>query len=278
MEGLRATHPITWLLEIAYVKRSSYYKWRNTQSQRDEKAKQDQDISEHMMGVHFLHPEYGCPRMTHFLNENDFNINHKKVYRLMKEMNIQSVIRKKRKRHGHTPSVIQPNRLKRKFKASGPNQKMVTDITYVSDGKQFYYLSVIQDLFNNEIVGWELSKRNDLELVLNTVEKWAKKKDVAEAVLHSDQGFQYTSKVYNNRLEEYSIKGSHSRKGNCLDNACVESFFSHLKTEKLYIIQCNSEIEIRQAIEDYIYHYNYKRIQKKLNKRAPIEYRHALAA
>jgi putative transposase len=278
IEGLRDSYPITWLLEIAYVKRSSYYKWRNTQSQRDEKAKQDQDIREHMMGIHFLHPEFGCPRMTHCLNENDFNINHKKVYRLMKEMNIQSVIRKKRKRHGHTPSVIQPNRLKRKFNASGPNQKMVTDITYVSDGKQFYYLSVIQDLFNNEIVGWELSKRNDLELVLNTVEKWTKKKDVTEAVLHSDQGFQYTSKAYNNSLEEYSIKGSHSRKGNCLDNACIESFFSHLKTEKLYIEQCKSEMEIRQAIEDYVYYYNYKRIQKKLKQRAPIEYRHALAA
>jgi len=265
-------------LEIAYVKRASYYKWRVTQSKRDERAKQDHDIREHMMGIHLLHPEFGCPRMTFTLKENDYKINHKKVYRLMKEMNIQSVIRKKRKRHGHTPSVIQPNRLKRKFSATGPNQKMVTDITYVSDGKQFYYLSVIQDLFNNEIVAWKLSDRNDLELVLNTVEKWTKKKDVAEAVLHSDQGFQYTSKTYNNRLEEYGIKGSHSRKGNCLDNACVESFFSHLKTEKLYIEQCKSEVEIRQAIEDYIYHYNYKRIQKKLKQRAPIEYRHALAA
>ncbi|MGY6210894.1 DDE-type integrase/transposase/recombinase [Cytobacillus firmus] len=77
--------------------------------------------------------------------------------------------------------------------------------------------------------------RNDLELVLNTVENWTKKKDVAEAVLHSDQGFQYTSMLYSSRLEDYGIKGSHSRKENCLDNACVESFFSHLKTEKLYI-------------------------------------------
>ncbi|WP_248737889.1 IS3 family transposase, partial [Neobacillus rhizosphaerae] len=275
IEGLRNVYPITWLLEIAYIKRASYYKWRSTQFKRDERTKQDQDICEHMMGIHLLHPEVGCPRMTYLLKENDYKINHKKVYRLMKEMNIQSVIRKKRKRHGHTPSVIHPNRLKRKFKATGPNQKMVTDITYVSDGKQFYYLSVIQDLFNNEIVSWELSKRNDLELVLNTVEIWTKKKDVAEAVLHSDQGFQYTSKGYNNRLEAYSIKGSHSRKGNCLDNACIESFFSHLKTEKLYIEQCKSEVEIRQAIEDYIYHYNYKRIQKKLKQRAPIEYRHA---
>jgi transposase InsO family protein len=196
----------------------------------------------------------------------------------MKEMKIQSVIRKKRKYHGHSPSVIHPNRLNRRFKALGPNQKMATDITFVTDGRQFYYLSVIQDLFNNEVVSWELSKRNDLELVLNTVDKWTKKRDVADAVLHSDQGFQYTSKAYNNRLETFSVKGSHSRKGNCLDNACIESFFSHLKTEKLYLIQCKTEGELRQAIEDYIYHYNYKRTQKKLNKRAPIEFRHALAA
>lgn len=278
IEELRGIYPVTWLLEISYVKRSSYYKWRATQSKREEKVIQEQDIREHIMGIHFLHPEFGYPRITDWLNEDDFVINHKKVYRLMKELGIQSVIRKKRKRHGHQPSVINPNRLKRKFKALGPNQKMVTDITYVTDGKKFYYLSVIQDLFNNEIVAWQISERNNIELVMDTVNDWIMKKDVAEAILHSDQGFQYTSKTYNNRLEEYGIKGSHSRKGNCLDNACVESFFSHLKTEKLYIEQCKSEEELRQAIEDYIYHYNYKRTQKRLKKRAPIEYRHALAA
>lgn len=278
VEGLRGEHPITWLLEIACIKRSSYYKWKTTKEYREKKKAQEQDVREHILGIHLLYPEFGRPRITDWLNESDFLINHKKVYRLMKEMEIQSVIRKKRKHHGYTPSVVYPNRLQRKFKALGPNQKMVTDITYVSDGKQFYYLSVIQDLFNNEIVAWQISKRNDLELVLKTVDEWTKKKDVAGAVLHSDQGFQYTSKAYNKRLETFGIKGSHSRKGNCLDNACIESFFSHLKTEKLYIAQCKSEEEIRQAIEDFIYHYNYKRTQKKLNKRAPIEYRHALAA
>lgn len=265
-------------MEIASIKRGSYYKWKGTLPQREERIKQEQDVREHIMAIHFIHPEFGRPRITDWLKESDFLINHKKVYRLMKEMDIQSVIRKKRKRHGHTPSVIYPNRLQRNFKAMGPNQKMATDITYVSDGKQFYYLSVIQDLFNNEIVAWQVSNRNDMDLVLNTVNEWTKKKDVAEAVLHSDQGFQYTSKAYNNRLETYSIIGSHSRKGNCLDNACIESFFSHLKSEKLYIEQCKSEEELRQAIEDFIYHYNYKRTQKKLKKRAPIEYRHALVA
>ncbi|TCZ69676.1 IS3 family transposase [Paenibacillus albiflavus] len=159
-----------------------------------------------------------------------------------------------------------------------PQQKMVTDITYISDGSKFYYLSVIQDLFNNEIVAWQLSERNDVELVLDTVERWTRKRDVAEAVLHSDQGFQYTSQAYNTRLEAFGVKGSHSRKATCLDNACIESFFSHLKTEKLYLKQCKSGTDIHQAVEDYIYFYNYQRFQTKLKKRAPIEYRCALAA
>jgi putative transposase len=278
IEELRGEFPVSWLLEIAFIKPASYYKWRKNRPEREEKMKQEQLVREHIMAIHFVNPEFGRPQITDELKEMGFLINHKKVYRLMMEMEIQSVIRKKRKRHGHTPSVVFPNRLKRKFRAAGPNQKMVTDITYVSDGKEFYYLSVIQDLFNNELVSWKLSRRNDLELVLNTVDEWTKKKDVAGAVLHSDQGFQYTSKLYNNRLEANGINGSHSRKGNCLDNACIESFFSHLKTEKLYMNQCNSEEELRQAIEEYVYYYNYKRRQRRLKKRAPIEYRHALAA
>ncbi len=196
----------------------------------------------------------------------------------MKELAILSVIRKKRKRSGYTPSVVYPNRLQRQFHAPGPQQKLVTDITYISDGTRFYYLSAIQDLFNNEIVAWQISERNDVKLVLDTVEQWTRKRDVSRAVLHSDQGFQYTSQAYNARLEEFSVKGSHSRKATCLDNACIESFFSHLKTEKLYLNQCKSEGDIHQAVEEYIYFYNYQRFQAKLKQRAPVEYRHALAA
>ncbi|ETT31314.1 integrase [Paenibacillus sp. FSL R5-808] len=238
----------------------------------------DQEIKEHMMATHLAHPYFGYPRMVTALWEAGYRVNHKKVWRLMKELSIQSVIRKKRKLSSYTPSVVYPNRLKRQFHATAPGQKMVTDITYISDGTHFYYLSVIQDLFNNEIVAWQISRRNDLELVLDTVEQWIRKKDVSEAVLHSDQGFQYTSQAYNTRLKEFSIKGSHSRKATCLDNACIESFFSHLKTEKLYLLQCKSEEELHQAVEDYIYFYNYQRFQAKLKQRAPIEYRHALAA
>jgi len=230
------------------------------------------------MAIHFAHPEFGYPRMGTALWEAGFHVNHKKVWRLMKAMAIQSVIRRKRKSSQYTPSVVFPNRLKRQFHATAPQQKMVTDITYISDGTSFHYLSVIQDLFNNEIVAWQLSERNDVKLVLDTVEQWTRKRDVSEAVLHSDQGFQYTSQAYNTRLEAFNVKGSHSRKATCLDNACIESFFSHLKTEKLYLKKCKSGAEIRQAVEEYIYYYNYQRFQSKLKQRAPIEYRCALAA
>ncbi|MHC2210323.1 DDE-type integrase/transposase/recombinase [Paenibacillus sp. PvR098] len=89
----------------------------------------------------------------------------------MRELSIQSNIRKKRQRFSYKPSVIYPNRLQRQFHAIGPQQKLATDITYISDGTRFYYLSAIQDLFNNEIVAWQLSERNDVQLVLDTLEK-----------------------------------------------------------------------------------------------------------
>ncbi|WP_413232172.1 IS3 family transposase, partial [Paenibacillus sp. BJ-4] len=210
IEELREKHPVTSLLTIAGVPRANYYKWRAAKPRRDEIRVRDHDIKEHMIAIHLAHPYFGYPRMQTALREAGYLVNHKKVWRLMKELSISSVIRKKRKSSSYVPSVVYPNRLKRKFHAAGPQQKLVTDITYISDGTRFYYLSAIQDLFNNEIVAWKLSNRNDTKLVLHTVEQWVRKRDVSGAVLHSDQGFQYTSAAYNTRLEEFGVKGSHS--------------------------------------------------------------------
>ncbi|MFC3748715.1 DDE-type integrase/transposase/recombinase [Paenibacillus sp. GCM10012306] len=98
---------------------------------------------------------------------------------------------KKRNRSNDTPSVVYPNRLKRRFHATSPQQKLVADITYISDGTHFYYLSAIQDLLNNEIVAWQISNRNDVSLVLDAVKQWTRKRDVSEAVFHSEQGLIY---------------------------------------------------------------------------------------
>ncbi|WP_438351844.1 IS3 family transposase [Paenibacillus sp. FA6] len=195
IEELRERHGITRLLAIAGLSRANYYKWRNERSRRAEIHTRDHEIKEHMIAIHLAHPYFGYPRMQTALREAGYLVNHKKIWRLMKKLSIQSVIRKKRNRSNYTPSVVYPNRLKRQFHATSPQQKLVTDITYISDGTRFYYLSAIQDLFNNEIVAWQLSERNDVKLVMDTVEQWTRKRDVSEAVLHSDQGFQYTSQA-----------------------------------------------------------------------------------
>ncbi|MFE6077457.1 IS3 family transposase [Paenibacillus sp. NPDC057886] len=170
IDELRCSHGITRLLTVAGISRSSYYKWRATQPQRGARQDRDREIKEHMMAIHFANREFGYPRMTTALWEAGLNVNHKKVWRIMRELSIQSVIRKKRKKSSYSPSVIYPNRLKREFHATAPQQKMVTDITYISDGSAFVYLSVIQDLFNNEIVAWQCSIQSGLPVHVTGVQ------------------------------------------------------------------------------------------------------------
>ncbi|WP_103106485.1 IS3 family transposase [Brevibacillus reuszeri] len=278
MHEMRKKYPLTWLVEIAQVSRSGFYKWLSTKGRPSARNESNQNLKKHMMAIHLEHPYYGYPRMQIALKKKGLNANHKRIYRLMKELNLQSIIRKKRRYFGKAPSIVYPNLLNRKFRVDKPNKVFVTDITYVALHNRYYYLSVIQDLFNNEVVAWKISKRNDLQLVLDTVEQLNDERDVQKATLHSDQGFQYTSRQYNKRIKELGISGSHSRKGNCLDNACIESFFSHLKTETLYFTECKTEEDLFQAIEKYIWFYNHERFQKKLNQCAPVEYRNTLAA
>ncbi|MFE5321846.1 IS3 family transposase [Paenibacillus sp. NPDC056579] len=146
-------------------------------------------------------------------------------------------------------------------------------------GDQRLYLSAIKDLCGNDIVAFHISHSNDNELVLKTFEKAFKQhKDVTGVIVHSDQGFQYTSHAYHDMLPTVGAQISMSRRGNCLDNAAMESFFSYLKAEALYPYDIRSIEEAQQRIEAFIQFYNEERIQLKLNKLTPIEYRRQLAA
>ncbi len=193
------------------------------------RQKRDMWHKEHILSIHRQHPYYGYKRMTRALAREGMVMNHKRVRRLMRELGIQSIIRKKRPFYGRKTSVVFKNHLNREFQAEKQNQKFVTDITYVRIGEQFAYLSAVLDLYNNEIVAWKLSSRNDLDLVLTTLRQLEGKSLTTKPLFHSDQGFQYTSKSYAKQLEKLGFVGSHSRRGNCFDNACIESFFSHLK-------------------------------------------------
>ena len=274
---MKNNYPITWLTKMALVNRAGYYKWLKN-GKGVLRKKKDTLIKQCILEIHQTHKMYGYPRMKIALLDKGIHINHKKVYRLMCELGIQSIIRKKQRVWKNRVSRVFDNLVERKFKERLENEVFVTDITYLPSKNGFLYLSAIQDLYNNEIVAWKISTRNDLHLVLKTLDELTLKRNVYRSIIHSDQGFQYTSIKYHQTIEQLGMIGSHSRKGNCHDNACIESFFSHFKTECLYLLKDNSEEEIIRAVEQYIYFYNYKRFQKRLNHLAPIEYRYQMTA
>lgn len=169
------------------------------------------------------------------------------------------------------------NLLNRNFIADRPNQKWVTDISYIHTAQGILYLSMIRDLFDNSIVAYKTGTEQTVNLVLNTIKLAMEKETVAgELHLHSDQGFQYTSQAYFNLTKEYGITPSMSRRGNCYDNALAENFFSILKTECIYRYKLKSFNEARQLIDEYIDFYNNERIQTKTCL-TPIEKRHQAA-
>ena len=196
----------------------------------------------------------------------------------MNKYSLLAVIRRKRYVKYGEALHRYPNLLDRNFVADRPNQKWVTDISYIKTSQGFLYLSVIRDLYDRSIVAYKTSTVQNINLVLNTI-KAAKKKEkvTAELQLHSDQGFQYTSQPYFNLTKAYHITPSMSRRGNPYDNALAENFFSILKTECIYRTKIKTFEEARKMIDDYIYFYNHQRIQLK-TKLTPLELRSQFVA
>lgn len=216
---------------------------------------------------------YGYRRVHIWLERQGMHKNPKTILRIMRIYNLLSVVRRRKyKRYGDALHRY-PNLLDRNFSANRPNQKWVTDISYIKTAQGILYLSIIRDLYDNSIVSYQTGTEQNVQLVLNTI-RLAKKKEkvTAELQLHSDQGFQYTSQGYFKLTQAYGITPSMSRKGNPYDNALAENFFSILKTECIYRTKLNSFEEARNVIDEYIYFYNYERIQTK-TKLTPMELR-----
>ena len=221
---------------------------------------------------------YGYRRVQLWLERNGIHHNPKTILRVMKKYNLLSVVRR-RKYHYYSQALHKyPNILNRDFKAERPNQKWVTDISYIHTGQGVLYLSVIRDLFDNSIVAYKTSTTQNVQLVLETI-KAAKRKEkvTTELQLHSDQGFQYTSQAYFKLTQSYRITPSMSRRGNPYDNALAENFFSILKTECIYRVKLKTYEEARLLISQYIHFYNNERIQLK-TKLTPLEKRSQYAA
>ena len=216
---------------------------------------------------------YGYRRVHLWLGRKNIHCNPKTVLRVMQKYNLLSVVRRK-KYHYYSQALHKyPNLLNRDFKADRPNQKWVTDISYIHTQQGVLYLSVIRDLYDNSIVAYKTSTTQNVQLVLETI-KAAKRKEkvTGELQLHSDQGFQYTSNPYFKLTQSYNIIPSMSRRGNPYDNALAENFFSILKTECIYRVKLKTYEEARLLISQYIDFYNNQRIQLK-TKLTPSEKR-----
>ena len=193
----------------------------------------------------------------------------------MKTLHLKCMVRvKKYRSYKGEVGKVAPNILKRDFNTTAPNQKWTTDITELALFGTKLYLSPILDMYNGEIISYEISDRPVLGQVLRMLDNaFAKIPDNTNLIFHSDQGWQYQHKTYQKRLKDKGIRQSMSRKGNCLDNSIMENFFGLLKSELLYLREFDSMEEFRIELERYIDYYNNKRIKAKLKGLSPVQYR-----
>jgi transposase InsO family protein len=233
-------------------------------------------IKEEIIAIyHENQGRYGYRRITMELHNRGYEINHKTVQRLMNELNIKCMVRiRKYRSYKGEVGKIAPNLIQRDFKATAPNQKWTTDVTEFSLFGTKLYLSPILDMYNSEIISYNLSERPVLGQVMDMLDKaFAKIPDNTNLIFHSDQGWQYQHKQYQKRLADKGIRQSMSRKGNCLDNSIMENFFGLLKSELFYLREFSSIEEFKIELERYIDYYNNRRIKSKLKGLSPVQYR-----
>ena len=268
-------YSISEMCKVFEVSRSGYYGF----VKRMDKPAKDLELSELIRECQQeTRQTYGYRRVAIWLERKGIHHNPKTILRVMNKYSLLSVVRRRRYCNYSQTLHRYDNLLNRDFHADRPNQKWVTDISYIRTSQGFLYLSVIRDLYDRSIVAYKTSTVQNINLVLNTI-KAAKKKEkvTGELQLHSDQGFQYTSQPYFNLTKSYHITPSMSRRGNPYDNALAENFFSILKTECIYRTKIKTFAEARQLIDDYIYFYNHQRSQLK-TKLTPFELRSQFVA
>ena len=270
IDELRHEFKLEALLKYAEVTRSTFYYQLNRIKEPDKYK----EIKEEITAIyHENKGRYGYRRITLELHNRGFIINHKTVRRLMKELELQCFVRaQKYKSYKGEVGKICDNLLNREFETKEPNQKWVTDVTEFKVHNEKLYLSPILDLFNGEVISFNLSRHPVFAQVVDMLENaFNKIPDNTNLILHSDQGWQYQMKQYQHLLKEKGIRQSMSRKGNCLDLA--ENFFGLLKSELFYMKEYKTIEELEKDIIEYIDYYNNKRIKSKLKGMSPVQYR-----
>ena len=269
---LRHQFDLDILLNCIQMARSTFYYYSKKVQEQDKYQLTKVQINK----IYNTHKgRFGYRRITLQLKREGMVINHKTVLKLMREMQLKSLVRiKKYRSYRGELGRIAPNILNRNFKADRPDKKWATDVTAFNVKGKKLYLSPIIDLFNQEIISYDLSDRPIFKGVMNMLKKaLPQAKDSSELILHSDQGWQYQMRKYRLLLKANGITQSMSRKGNCLDNAIIENFFGTLKSELFYLTKYESTEQLKKDIADYICYYNNQRIKLNLNGMSPTEYR-----
>ncbi|WP_317163833.1 IS3 family transposase, partial [Flavobacterium ichthyis] len=246
---LRHKFDLEVLLNQTNMARSSFY-YHKKQLDLPDKYKTTKEL---IKSIYHQHKgRYGYRRITDELQNRGLRINHKTVFRLMKLLGLKSIVRiKKYKSYRGENGKIAPNILERNFKATAPNQKWATDITEFNVSGKKLYLSPIIDLFNQEIISYELTERPVFNQVVTMLKKAFKRiPNRTNLMLHSDQGWQYQMSHYRTLLKKKGIIQSMSRKGNCLDNAVIENFFGTLKSEMFYTQKFKSIEQLKKEIDN----------------------------
>jgi transposase InsO family protein len=275
MESQKSNHSISLMSRMLGISRSGYYRWKDrppsARHQRREVVK-----SAVIDTYYDFKGRYGAPRLTQELNAIGISCSQNHVAQLLRESGLKARNGKgfKHSKSSSSNYNVSENLLRRDFSAQKPNEKWVTDITYIYVNGKWLYLSVVIDLFSRYIVGWALDRYMTESLICDALDMAIARRNIGEDLLvHSDRGVQYRSHRYQKKLLSYGCRISMSRKGNCWDNAVVESFFSRLKVELIFAEKFTTFEHARSAIFEYIeIFYNRKRRHSAIKNMSPLQF------
>lgn len=278
MRRLEPRHSVRKMCRVLGVKEQSYYQWRQQEAKRTERRKREEAlVSAIEEAFHGSDDTFGPGKVRGELKNAGLWVSEWKVRRIMREHGFYSVSKVKHTpfRHHRDDDFYQDNLVRRDFRPLAPNVVWVGDVTYIKTRIGWVYLAVVMELFNREIIGYAVGRRNDTELVKRALgEAVGRYPGVEGTIFHSDRGCQYTAAGFQNTLAIHGMRGSMSAPGCPYDNACVESFFAQLKKERIHRRHYKDLSEVEADLFDYIeLFYNRKRIHSTLNYQTPIGYR-----
>ncbi len=267
------------MCEVLRVKRSSYYRWMNSQKKKGKREQEEKrDIEKIEEAFEESDRIWGYRNITRELKSQGIEISEYRVRRLMRENGFypELAVKFKPQRNGRTDGRYCENKVKQEFKIKEKNRVWAGDITYIKTSVGWVYLAVVIDLFNREVIGYDIGKKIDTQLVKNALGNAIGKRGLTDGLIfHSDRGCQYASNGYQDMLKEKGMEGSMSKPGCPYDNSCVESFFASLKKEKIYRKKYDTMEEVKRDVFCYIeLFYNRKRRHSTLQYMTPVEYLH----